>query len=457
MSRRRAIDSLTGLCGIAALLVVMNRLFFWCSPYKVDTVPPWIASLFGTSDLGMTLFFTLSGFVIAYNYIGSDWERSPLSSTARFMFLRFLCLFSALLVFMLIAVANSREKILALFETNPEASSLWLGFHLFSLETWFPVKFDGVLPIDSIFHVSWSISTEFMLYLMFVAAMIMWFCFTQSRTGILVLIALAVTYVAVAATLAISPALFQLITSWIDAPIEPLTDTQWRRWFFYLSPYFRVLNFSFGVAAALLILREQKFLAHHRKALRNLAVIAVVAVTVFQLGILTRGVGAGHAWVPAFAQLATAAMFSVVMLNGEDDTTMNRLLSSHPRVFVGKISYSLYLFHFLSPRIGVMAPGGDFAFKYFPMFVFNFGVTLFLAIVFAAGMYHLLEQPAQKLLRRLLPISKGHNSSLASMKARSAIYPDDGVDGLRPPGKEPPRAATASAHPSFWGPARPDD
>lgn len=151
MAQRATIDPLTGLRGIAVLLVVMNHYFYWCSPYKVDKVPGWIASLFETADLGMTIFFTLSGFVIAYNYFGFGWEQSSFATAARFMYLRFSRLYPALLVFMLVAPTIWLGKFLILFKTAPEPASLWLGLHLLSAEVWLPVKFDGVLPIDDVF------------------------------------------------------------------------------------------------------------------------------------------------------------------------------------------------------------------------------------------------------------------------------------------------------------------
>ena len=264
-----------------------------------------------------------------------------------------------------------------------------------------------------------------MLYLMFSVAMIAWFHFARTRAGKLVLTAIAVIYIAAMIALAISPTFFQLVTARIGTPIEPLTEVDWQRWLFYLSPYFRVLIFVFGVAAALLILRQRPFLTRYRNTLRAFALASAGALVVFHLGILSVGRGAHSPWMTVLVQLVTAALLSAVMLNGEDDTFINRFLSSRPLVFLGEISYSLYLFHFLSPRIGVAAPGGEFAFKYVPLFIMNFTMTLLLSIAFASGMFRLLELPAQTLLRHLLTISRRGSSNLPTSEAPFTAVPEN--------------------------------
>src|SRR5690349_1128988 len=100
MSTKANIDSLTGLRGIAAMMVVCNHYYVWSATYPISSAPSWLTPLFGTSNYGMTLFFTLSGFVITYNYYDFGWERTPLQSFASFAFRRFSRLYPALLVFL---------------------------------------------------------------------------------------------------------------------------------------------------------------------------------------------------------------------------------------------------------------------------------------------------------------------------------------------------------------------
>ncbi|HKO08050.1 MAG TPA: acyltransferase family protein, partial [Alphaproteobacteria bacterium] len=94
------IASLTGLRGIAALFVVINHYSVWCAAYDPATTNGYIAWLFDTSEVGMTLFFTLSGFVITYNYYDFGWGRTPIGSLLRFIYYRISRLYPALLVFL---------------------------------------------------------------------------------------------------------------------------------------------------------------------------------------------------------------------------------------------------------------------------------------------------------------------------------------------------------------------
>lgn len=88
-------------------------------------------SLIGAPAYGMTLFFTLSGFVMAYNYFDLQWDRAPVRSTMRFAWLRFSRLYRLLFVFLIIHTDWSKP-----FDT-------WSLMHFLSIETWLPLKSGG--------------------------------------------------------------------------------------------------------------------------------------------------------------------------------------------------------------------------------------------------------------------------------------------------------------------------
>src|SRR5262249_5959509 len=209
----------------------------WTAPYPVASSPEALKLVFATSDLGMTLFFTLSGFVITYNYLDFGWDRTPVRSFWRFAFLRFSRLYPALLVFIaLLAIARiSSDK-------PNDGLALWTTIHLLSVQTWAPVKWNGGVPIDNVFPVSLSKSTEFMLYFMFafVALLSSKLLRFETRASRAILLSFAGVYVFVGVLLCASPRLSTVVSSWIGAPIEDLNPEEWKRWFAYLSPYFRV-------------------------------------------------------------------------------------------------------------------------------------------------------------------------------------------------------------------------
>jgi peptidoglycan/LPS O-acetylase OafA/YrhL len=154
-ARAGEIRSLTGLRGLAALLVVVDHYASWISP-SLDG--PW----FKTGGLGMTIFFTLSGYVIALNYSGWDWRARPGRCLARFFTYRFARLYPAFLLFALV---------IALQTPVTRDESAGTALHLLLLQSWFPVLYGGHEVGSSPFHVSWSISAECGLYLLFALGM----------------------------------------------------------------------------------------------------------------------------------------------------------------------------------------------------------------------------------------------------------------------------------------------
>jgi peptidoglycan/LPS O-acetylase OafA/YrhL len=155
--RAGEIRSLTGLRGLAALFVVVDHYASWVSP-SLDG--PW----FKTAGIGMTIFFTLSGYVIALNYSGWDWRARPGQCLARFFAYRFARLYPAFLLFALVIVLQAPAAV----DVPAEAA-----LHFLLLQSWFPVLYGGHEVGSSPFHVSWSISAECGLYLLFALGMMM--------------------------------------------------------------------------------------------------------------------------------------------------------------------------------------------------------------------------------------------------------------------------------------------
>jgi peptidoglycan/LPS O-acetylase OafA/YrhL len=390
VARRAEINALTGLRGLAALGVVLTHYVFWCAPWGQNTMPQELLWFFSFGDPSMTLFFTLSGFVIAYNYVDLEWRQAPLGSLLRFTWLRFSRLYPLLLIF-LILVLNDAQ----LAQRVGEHYDIWVALHLLSVETWLPAQVNGGLPVNGTFSVSWSISTEFMLYGMFAAFMLTWSVFGRSKLGKLALLAAVVCYCAAMIVV------WRAFRTWPVLPvdghglIEPMSRPAWDRWFFYQSPYFRIFNFALGALAALAVLRFSQRLDRHRNVLQAVAALSVAGL--LGLYILTL---AGN-YDSALLQLAEAGFFALIMLNGEGNSRINRALSSRMLVGLGTISYSLYLMHPFIPRLNVYATYEPFDWTMVPHFVVNFSLALILLLAFSFGCYRYIELPAQQALRKL--------------------------------------------------------
>jgi peptidoglycan/LPS O-acetylase OafA/YrhL len=397
MATRSEIPPLTGLRGAAALLVVWGHYFFWYSPYPAETVPGGLSWVFGTADYGMTLFFTLSGFVITYNYADYPWRLAPLRSLGRFLFARFSRLYPALLVFIIIALMQSTP-------TSPG----WTALHLFSVQSWLPFQFAGTTTGGGKFHLAWSISTEFGLYWMFAGVALFWAALSRFGRGVRasVFSLLVAVYALTVISLYCAPRLSIWVPSLTPAAFGGVAEDVWHKWFLINSPLSRGLEFSLGSAAALAVLRFGTSLTTYRDRLRWAAAVALSALLLLfylPLGWLIFG-GRLGAWQ---TQLVAGALFAVIMLNSEDCSRLNRALSCSALLFIGEASYSLYLFHFLIPRFGGFTVDGPFSWPAFGYFCINIAVGLICAIALAHGMYRLVEAPAKQVLRALLQPGSG--------------------------------------------------
>ena len=276
--------------------------------------------------------------------------------------------------------------------------------HLLSRNTWFPLKYDGALVGNAEFHVSWSISTEFMLYLMFavVVLAIRQYMHRGWRAGAVAVGALAGMYISACVAAALSPTLFGQLVEMVGRRPD-FTAEDWYRWFFFLSPYFRIVDFFLGSIAAIAILRYQAALAANKRWLRPLAALSVLAAAALFIGDNRYRIFAplGEAGAPV-VQLVSATLFAILMVNGADNSRINHVLASKPFVTLGEISYSLYLFHYLLPRFGVYRSGLVYSGPLLVRTLINAGATLSYSLIFAYGMHALVEVPAQRALRRLI-------------------------------------------------------
>jgi peptidoglycan/LPS O-acetylase OafA/YrhL len=290
---RARLHGLTGLRFFAAAWV-------WAYHFLVLTVgsaPWWLQRMQNAGHAAVSLFFVLSGFVLAYNYAG------PLAdgrvSRARFFRLRLAR------VWPLYALVALVEIPLALAAGVP---SLRIGLataaDLVGLQAWIPaITFVGNTP-------GWSVSVELFFYAAFpwLALLV-----PDARRARLVIAAAIVATLAAAATPALVPAHSDLAT------------------FLKCGPLLRVPEFIVGIALGRAFLaRRQPLPPAAATALAAIAALAVLAL-VLASGSVPRYFL--HALLlPAFALLLWA------VASGAFAT-----LGSPPLRLLGEASYGLYL------------------------------------------------------------------------------------------------------------------
>jgi peptidoglycan/LPS O-acetylase OafA/YrhL len=390
MASRLEIRSLTGLRGLACLLVVIAHYAGWTRVTPADVpLPTWFRYL-SVTGIGMSIFFTLSGFVIAMSYSHWEWRTQPVLSLTRLFFYRLARLYPAFLLFALVVIVRSP----ALHELSDPAVQAYLVPHLLLMQDWLPTKFDGQMAPDDRFHVSWSLSVECGLYLLFGLGAVL-AAGARRPWALAVLFFLAtplLLYAAWAGRSSLAP------SGW--------SDGDWWRWLLFFSPYGVSLQFGIGVAAYGLFKAKPPGMRMSSDA-GALLLIAVYLATVGgavpfdALGISSLYLG---------ASLATAA----IMVGSASDSLTCRLLSGRGIVYIGTISYSLYLFHFVVPDLTAHISRQAFDSATFVHHGANFALTLALAIILSTGVYRLVEVPGRHLVRSVAdralgarPVSSG--------------------------------------------------
>ncbi|MGY4319563.1 acyltransferase family protein [Bradyrhizobium sp. JR3.5] len=165
----KQIPALTGIRFIAAAAVALSHggsLF-------VDGTSLALDIMVGTLGLlGMSVFFTLSGFVIQYNY-GRSVADSPRKAIPDFLVARLARIYPLFVVLFLFELLTGPMVWPSLLGT-PRATEgfSWhiVPFQLGMIQTWFFANVAGVAPVwqyEPIGMVSWSVSTEWFFYLVF--------------------------------------------------------------------------------------------------------------------------------------------------------------------------------------------------------------------------------------------------------------------------------------------------
>jgi len=333
----------------------------------------------------MSLFFVLSGFVICYNYSGIL-DKGIWTGSYRFFVARFARLYPLYIAMLA----------LSLHLYPHEYFSGWpaIGFTAITLtQSWFNVQ--GVS--GSIFGQSWSISTEWFFYLFFLLI-----CTSTSR--------LQRPGTALTSFLTISFCSLLLLynsKNEVNALIEPVVyhgipvnAPAWL-WLTYFGPYLRVLEFFAGVLACRAYLSYRKKIIDSRTATMGLVAcllwcIAAMALTGLTGNDLTMDMLRTFAYTPALAPGLILLCLS--------ESRIKSLICSRPVLFMGEISYSVYVLQFLI-LVTLSKSGWTAISKNHDINSIIFMVAS-IALITIAGCasYWLFEKPTRKVLRTLLLI-----------------------------------------------------
>lgn len=311
--------------------------------------------------LGVTLFFFISGFIITRGLLGEELDRS---SIGRFYVRRIFRLAPALLVFIVVASLTMAAVGFPIPLADIKASLLYYAnYHSFAV-------IDG--KVRSPLGITWSLAVEEHFYLLFPLLMLALHGKIKRLESVL-----AATLVVVLAWRLV------LVGTVPDERIYQGTDT-------------RIDSLAYGCLLSVLFVRA-KAQGHATRLLTVLsstsALLAGLLLLLFtvvyrdpQFRESFRYTLQGLAFVPLFCNLFWAQKGGLVRW----------VLERRSMVYIGAVSYSLYLYHFLGASVALAVvsdtnPLGRAL------------VALSVAIVGTLFSYYVVERPVRRIGYRLTP------------------------------------------------------
>ena len=374
---RGEIKALTGLRIVASVWVVL----FHFRPMVSDVSPDFrenLSPVLNSGAQGVDLFFILSGFVLAYNYLdrmGRSWSTRE---TLHFLWLRLARVWPVYLVTLHLAVlwiiftlhvgrvpSSDLAKLTAISYVR----------QVLLVQLWFEPFFDGT----SWDGPAWSISAEWLAYLLFGLLILVIFRMklaTRART----LMVLAVVAQLPPMVLLLTSGVFYTPWSWL-----PRIVTQ----------------FTAGALACAAV-RRLELSDRARRVVGYVSLVLIVAmVSVVYLldahpitGVLDSGGVVDVLFVPLVMTLAVGV------------GSLPRLLSTRVMVYGGQISFCLYMVHELVHTAWTWAV---VQFQLTPWhsdspWKWNIIGLIAIAVVLSSLMYHFVEEPARRWMRRMVDI-----------------------------------------------------
>jgi peptidoglycan/LPS O-acetylase OafA/YrhL len=350
---------LTSLRFVAALYVFLFHIHIrWHL-----TSSRFASNLLDQGAIGMSLFFMLSGFVLAYRY------RTGVASYRDYLLNRFARIYpvyaaAALVTVPWIGVSLTAGSPVGIGRGLGQLALLLVA-NVLLIQAWFPQMFpywnDGA---------SWSISTEAFFYALFPFALARLNGQPARR----------VAWVALAAyVLAVLPGL-----SWILFEPKPSHGI------FYSMPIYRMPEFILGVCACLLAPQVWRIARGDGACL-----VAVLGLAAY--------LGVAGAWLPLYVGhnwVVLPVIALVLVTLGQSRGFLKRVLSWGPLVWAGKVSYCFYSFQPL-----VLLPLIEYReqlVRLVPWLRNNraLAVLAFVALLGISGLaHHLIEEPLRRFLR----------------------------------------------------------
>src|SRR2546425_2441543 len=363
MQHEREILPLTGLRFVAALYVFLFHLHIRWPLAGQD----FVASVLSQGAVGMTIFFMLSGYILAYRY---DLAEVPLRDYALNRFARIYPVYvvAGLLTLPWIGVSLGGVSARDAFLGFAQLCALVVANALL-LQAWFPQML-GYWNIGA----SWSISTEAFFYLLFPLLL--------KHIRPLPIVQLS-GLIAIAYVLCVLPGFVSVAFRQPGPAI----------WYYYSMPIFRLAEFVLGICAYFVVGHAYRLLG----ARLNKMAYAMIAISIVYLGLF----GPRLPYYVTHNWLIVPAVFLTLLVLSRPDSIASRVMASTPMVWGGKVSYCFYSFQV--PIVLWLVSHHDALVQALPLLADNRLVLIVAALILTAMSalgYYFIEEPSRAAIRR---------------------------------------------------------
>jgi peptidoglycan/LPS O-acetylase OafA/YrhL len=345
----KRLHELDGLRGIAAMWVVFYHFWGAIQERDVDWVPEWIGNLFKAGFLGVDIFFVLSGFVIMHSVSNAG---ASIGFIPRFMLRRSVRIdppYWGAIALAIILMFLKDQFFPASDVTIPSISTVIA--HLFYLQ--------DILELKAISSVFWTLCIEFQFYLIFCFTFFLYINLDDFKKRIFVRFCLVISII-----------------------------------FCFVSPVLRFSSLDFPVPGTIFPFAYE-------------FIIGVMAYFWIQgtlsgriiFGALLASVIPTIYYMPLYYALTPVLVLGILFLSSKGDALS--WMRSKIMLFLGRISYSLYLIHASVGWVSLslmMHFSGQKNNEFLTVFIFIAGVVF--SIAFATIFNFLLETPSKNFSKK---------------------------------------------------------
>lgn len=396
------IRALTGLRIVAAVWVVL----FHFRPMLGDASPGFrdaLAPVLDCGAQGVDLFFILSGFVLTWNYLDRMGRSWSVRANLNFLWLRLARVWPVYLVTLHLAAVWVIFTLHVGHVPSPEAGQLTAISYvrqILLVQLWFQPYFDG----SSWDGPAWSISAEWLAYLLFGLLILVIFRMKHAtRARGLMWLAFAASLPPVVLLLASG----QFYTPWSWLP--------------------RIVTQFAAGALACAAVRRLRPTDRARRIAGYLSVLVGVAI----VGILYLLHAHPLAGVEDSGGVVDVLFVPLVISLAIGVGSLPALLSTRLMVFGGQISFCLYMVHELVHTAwGWAVQQYELALQDQP---WKWNVVGLLAIALGAAilLYHFVEEPGRRWMRRMVDVKAASARSEPGEPVGSTRYQiDDALEGV---------------------------